>query len=113
MNYNRYNIPNTTTFIQHDNSHYKPVRLRTQVSLLANSSCRSYLEDHIGPLTGCSLRRGQGWITLYRTEIGPQLKKEKMIDKDYASSERGKALKGYFISVYHGQFPRVMPPFNL
>jgi len=78
-----------------------------EVSLKDNSCCQSYLEDHMGPLSRCSMRRGRGWITIFRSEIGPQLKRDKIDGRN--STQKG--FKACFISVYHGYWQRVIDDF--
>ena len=78
-----------------------------EVSLKDNSCCQSYLEDHMGPLSRCSMRRGRGWITIFRSEMGPQLKRDKIDGR--SSTQKG--FKACFISVYHGYWQRVIDDF--
>lgn len=78
-----------------------------EVSLKDNSCCQSYLEDHMGPLSRCSVRRGRGWITIFRSGLGPQLKRDKIDGR--SSTQKG--FKACFISVYHGYWQRVIDDF--
>lgn len=41
-----------------------------------DGSFRRTVEDRLGPLTQCHLRRGEGWMTLFRGAITKQLKRE-------------------------------------
>eukprot|EP00435_Cladocopium_sp_Y103_P011038 s1806_g2.t2 len=80
---------------------------QVDVSLKDNSCCQSYLEDHMGPLSRCSMRRGRGWITIFRSEMGQQLKRDKIDGR--SSTQKG--FKACFISVYHGYWQRVIDDF--
>ena len=77
------------------------------VTMKDNSCCQSYLEDHMGPLSRCSMRRGKGWMTIFQSEIGRQLKKDKMDGK--TCTEKG--FKACFLSVYHGYWQSAINAF--
>lgn len=46
-----------------------------------DSTFRRTLEDRLGPLTECHLRRGEGWMTLFRGSITKQLKREEALNQ--------------------------------
>eukprot|EP00435_Cladocopium_sp_Y103_P057525 s1184_g19.t2 len=51
------------------------------------SASSSLLEERLGPLSRCHLRRGEGWITIFQTAIIKQLKKEDGMNQiDYKGS---------------------------
>lgn len=52
-----------------------------------DSTFRRTLEVRLGPLTECHLRRGEGWMTLFRGSITKQLKREEALNQiDYKGS---------------------------
>lgn len=64
-----------------------------EISLWPNSATIECLQDHVGPLSKCSLRGGEGWVTLFVSSRAQQLK-----------HERGQSsidFKATFISVCH------------
>jgi len=59
-----------------------------------DSSFRRTLEDRLGPLSQCHLRRGEGWITLFRGAITRQLKREEALNQiDFKGSVIGISLE--------------------
>ncbi|CAJ1395081.1 unnamed protein product [Effrenium voratum] len=46
-----------------------------------DGSFRRTVEDRLGPLTQCHLRRGEGWMTLFRGAITKQLKREEALNQ--------------------------------
>lgn len=59
-----------------------------------DSSFRRTLEDRLGPLSQCHLRRGEGWITLFRGAITKQLKREEALNQiDFKGSVIGISLE--------------------
>ncbi|CAK9063402.1 unnamed protein product, partial [Durusdinium trenchii] len=61
--------------------------------LYQRENLRSCLEEHVGPLTKCQLRKGDGWATVFTSETFSQLKKTQQ--NGGASVES----KAYFINV--------------
>jgi len=46
-----------------------------------DASFRRTLEDRLGPLSQCHLRRGGGWMTLFRGDATKQLKREEALNQ--------------------------------
>lgn len=64
-----------------------------EISLWPNSATIECLQDHVGPLSKCSLRGGEGWLTLFVSSRAQQLKHER--------GQSSIAFKATFISVCH------------
>ena len=48
----------------------------TSLTLHPRSTGSSWLEEWLGPLGRCHMRRGAGWITIFQATIAKQLKKD-------------------------------------
>ena len=49
---------------------------QSSLFLHPRSTDSSWVEERVGPLTKCYLRRGEGWVTIFRAAITKQLKKD-------------------------------------
>ena len=54
-------------------------QMSPSLTLHPRSSSSSLLEERLGPLSSCHLRRGEGWMTIFRAAITKQLKKDRQL----------------------------------
>ncbi|CAK9036754.1 RRM domain-containing protein [Durusdinium trenchii] len=55
---------------------YEETSNPSSLSLHPKRQSSSWVEERVGPLSKCYLRRGEGWMTVFRAAITKQLKKE-------------------------------------